>query len=354
MKIMDRYILRILGVSLANTLGIFLGMMVIHRFFSVIELAVSQSLDLWETSKLLLWSLPLAFFYALPISMLVAVLLTFGKFTGEQESVAALAAGISRARLALVPIVLSFILGAVAIPVNAVYVPRSYLHFDSVGFGSTIDPIKALPAGRVSRLKDRFLCVGEIDADAHRLKRFFAVLPPSDVNLPENGTPLVLVARAGTWRMDERDVALELTDGSIEELSPADTNARHRSTFRECRFFIPLPRDRSTHPKRLTIAELLERGKTEHWIELSRRFGSAAAIPLFVLCAMPLVLRARSTGRRTSARGAVLYAFGIYFAYWILAFGAEVLVEKGWSLAVLGGPYALLAAGGSLLWVMRR
>lgn len=364
MKTFDRYLIRMIFASFIAVLGIFVGLLLIHQIYKIVEISVKQSLSLEDTLPLFLWAFPPAILYAAPISILVATLVSIGKLAGDNELTALLAAGISRKRIAIAPIVCGFVLGAVTCYNNAVLVPSSYVYFDNVGFGVGIDPIKTLQPGKIGQFKGRLLAVGEIDVERNRFQRLFAVLPSQDLQKAESAGRLVLVAAEGTWRMGDTAVILQLRHGSMETISgiSSEKASPRNMSFGSFNWNMSLPSDRSHHPKRLSLSELLERFRDEagmtrpdHAIELSRRFGTAIISPLFVFCALPILLRARGSVRRAAARGSMVHGFTIYFLYWILTFGAELLVE-GYSFpeTVLVLPYILLAGLGSLLWIVRR
>ncbi|MBL4888975.1 MAG: LptF/LptG family permease, partial [Candidatus Lindowbacteria bacterium] len=204
MKIVSRYISRVMLTSFLSVLGIFVGLLFIHRLFKIIELAIKQSLGIFETLPLFLWAFPPVLLYSIPISALSAVLVTFGKMAGDNETTAALAAGISRKQLAATPIYFALILSVFAFVNNVFLVPSSYVYFDNIGFGVGIDPIKALKPGRISRMKSRMLSIETIQPEDHRFTKLFAILPSRDIGGEEKGGGRVLLlAERGTWHMSQ-------------------------------------------------------------------------------------------------------------------------------------------------------
>ncbi|MEK8022738.1 MAG: LptF/LptG family permease [Candidatus Hydrogenedentota bacterium] len=354
MKIIDRYLLKILLHGFSAALGIVAGLLILQRLYKIIELAITRSLDGFQTVSLILWTLPLVFFYSLPLASIVGTLLTFGRLSGDSELHAAMAAGISRKRLALYPTVFAAIIAILALLNNMVLMPLGYVRFDSIGFGVGIDPMQALRPGIVERIAGRHVLVGAIDPDNKTFRQLLTVIPSEDVGRKEGGSRLVCLAREGSWEIEGGSIKLFLGAGSIRELN--DTGGPwHVMKFSEYSLHLPLPRDRSTHPKRLTAMQLLTQPKREHDIEFARRALEAIAIPLLVLCAIPLAIPSGASAARSGGtRGAIFVTLLLYFLYWIFNFGSDSIVAK-YSLSplALAIPHVLLAVLAASLWKRR-
>lgn len=351
MKIWDRYVLGMLVHGFLTALGIIAGLLVLQRFYRIVELAVTRSLDPLQVISLLLWVFPLILFHALPIAMLVGTLLAFGRLAADSELIAAMAAGIGRRRAARYPLYFALALSLVALVNNVWLMPAAYVAFDSVGFGVGIDPMKALKPGTVERVAGRMLTVDAIEPERQTFRGLLAVVPAEDAGGTEGSAErLVLAAASGSWIKLENELALSLEHGSVRNLSPGV--AGRVLSFASYRLRLPLPMDRSPHPKRKSLFELIENPVREHLMELGRRIFGAGAIPLLAFCAIPLALpRGPAHGRGSGARGALIFAFIVYLAYWLSAFGAEALIQQyELSPLFLGTPLAALALVGSWLW----
>lgn len=356
MTLLDRYLGRLQMITFINTLGILTGILIIQRLFKVMELASMFSLDLFQTLSLIAWSLPIAFFFSVPIALLAGTLLALGKLAGDNEIVAARAAGVSRARLSLGVLAFSAFLALVMTVNNLWLMPQSYVELDNVGFGVGIDPIKALEPNRISRFGNRLLAVRGIDRENRRIRRLFAVLPASDFGGSGAASGrVVLLAADGRWRQRDNHILFQLERGSILELNPAGAPLRRAFAFSTFDFALPLPTDRSPHPKRLPVSELLTDPTPPKVVELSRRLGGAWVMPFFALCALPLAYDVSGARRRGKSRGVVLYAVLIYFVHWLAAFSVESLTEEGvLPYPFLLAPYLALAAVGAFFWTVKR
>ncbi len=329
-RVLDRYVFRIYLHGFVAALSIIAGLLIIHRFYKIMELAVSRSLDIAQILELVAWVLPLILFHSLPISAIIASLLTFGRLAGDSELIAMLSAGVTRVRAAAFPLAFSFLLALFAIFNNAVLVQRAYLQFDNVGFGVGLDPVRAMQPGVVERLGGRHICLTSIDRDRQVFHGLLALVPASDaggVTSAANSDDRWLVtASSGRWIFAPPWVTLDLDTGAIRSLSAG--LAGPVLGFGRYTLHLPLPVDRSTHPKRLTLEELWTKPSRANDLEVARRFLGALAIPPLALCAIMMAFPVGGGGRTGSGRGAVGYAFLLYLLYWLLSFGAESLVDK--------------------------
>lgn len=353
MKLVDRYVTKTIFSVLISFSGILVGLLLLHRLYRIVDLAVARGLNLLETAQLMMWAFPIAFLYALPLATLAAVLLALGKFSADEEMTACLAAGISRFRIAMVPLLLALVLAGGSLINNVVLIPESYRFFDRIGFGVGIDPFKALTPGQLARVAGRFFSVEEIDVETKQLSGLFAVLPIGDIGLAGGEGDVVLVARDGKWRFSGNSLLLDLQTGTA--MQSGETLRRRTFTFNELQIEIPFPMIISTDAKRLSMDKLLERGGAGDHIELVRRVGGAVSIPLLAFCGIPFVIRSRGAVRKTSARGAAVYAVFIYFFFWLFQIVAErfYLAEpaENW---ILAAPYAALFLAGAVTWRMLR
>lgn len=349
-KVLDRYIFRIYLHAFAAALGIIAGLLIIHRFYKIMELAVSRSLDLAQILELVGWVIPLILFHSLPITAIIASLLTFGRLAGDSELIATLSAGVSRVRAAAGPLLFSFALAAFALYNNALLVQRAYLQFDNVGFGVGIDPVRSMQPGVVERLSGRHVALGRIDRDRQVFDGLLAVVPASDAGGQEASAARWLVtAASGRWVFAPPWVTLDLDSGSLRPLAAGPSGPV--LGFGRYTIHLPLPIDRSTHPKRLTLEELWNTPSRNHDLEIARRFLGALAIPALSLCAIMMAFPVGGGGRTGSGRGAVGHAFLLYLLYWLLSFGAESLVDK-YALhpLVLAAPLVVLTLIAVSLW----
>lgn len=354
MRIFDRYVLGMTLQGFFGALGIISGLLIIQRFYRIIEMAVTRSLSLFEIIDLVLWTLPMILFHAVPVSLLLGVLLGVSRLVNDSEFCALLAAGVGKVRLAVAPLALGLLAGLFALVNGLWLLPASYVRFDEVGQGIGIDPMRALGSGTMERVAGAHIGVGALAPEAARFERFVAIVPGSLLGAAPASARYLILARAGVWSIEPERLTLRLDDGTATELAPAAASRSLR--FGRYTLHLPLLRPQPSDPKRMASAALLAAAEARHLAELLRRVLAAMAAPLFVLIAIPLSLphgppRGRRGGPRVVLRRAVL----VYFGFWSLSFLAEVLVERyATPLHFLALPHGLLLGCALLLWRRHR
>lgn len=101
------------------TLGVFTFVLLLGNVLKeVLPLLVSGQASVWMAGEFVGLLIPYVWLYALPISVLAAILLSFGRFSADHELTAARASGISLLALTLPVLVLSLVLCGVCAWIN--------------------------------------------------------------------------------------------------------------------------------------------------------------------------------------------------------------------------------------------
>ncbi|MEY2465519.1 MAG: lipopolysaccharide export system permease protein [Verrucomicrobiota bacterium] len=115
----------------------------------ILPLLVSGQATVWLIAKAFALLIPFVLGFALPMAMLTAVLLTFGRFSADQELTAARASGVSLLSLISPIIILSLLLCGVSAWMNLEVAPRCRVAYNELRFSlkAAIATAK-LPEGR--------------------------------------------------------------------------------------------------------------------------------------------------------------------------------------------------------------
>jgi lipopolysaccharide export system permease protein len=108
MKIIDRYILREHIGPFTLGLVVLTFILIMNRVFELVDLIVGKGLDVITVLEIFALSLPFILALTIPMSVLVAVLMAFGRFSQDTEVIAFKASGINFVRL-LAPVIGAFV-----------------------------------------------------------------------------------------------------------------------------------------------------------------------------------------------------------------------------------------------------
>src|ERR1017187_8815109 len=95
MRILSRYILKEFLANLVLGLVIFTFVLLLDRLFELVDLLLNKGVGFYLTFKLLFLLLPSSLSLTLPMSTLLAVLLTFGRLSENNEITAVRASGLA-------------------------------------------------------------------------------------------------------------------------------------------------------------------------------------------------------------------------------------------------------------------
>ncbi len=101
-QILDRYVLRQMSVHFLSGNALFIALLSAgDLLFRLARMWLQQGLSGWKAITIFIYSLPSFFVYVFPMAVLLAVLLTVGRMSGDSEIVALRAGGVSLRRLTL-------------------------------------------------------------------------------------------------------------------------------------------------------------------------------------------------------------------------------------------------------------
>jgi LPS export ABC transporter permease LptG/LPS export ABC transporter permease LptF len=131
-QLVDTYILTNFFFYFAILLGSFVAMTQIYTFFELLSDIVRHKIPLAEVFTYLAFLTPKLIYDTLPVSVLVAVLVTFGVLTKQNEVIAFRACGVSLHRLALPILLTSVLLSGALFAFDHYIVPGANLRQDAL------------------------------------------------------------------------------------------------------------------------------------------------------------------------------------------------------------------------------
>src|ERR1700733_5237518 len=129
MKILSRYILREFLGNLLLGLLIFTFVLLLDHLFELADLLLNKGVGIVLTLKLLFLLLPSSLSLTLPMSTLLAVLLTFGRLSENNEITAIRASGLAAWNYSKTPLIAALVTVLFLIPFNTLWAPRAHASF---------------------------------------------------------------------------------------------------------------------------------------------------------------------------------------------------------------------------------
>jgi len=360
MKILRDYFLKEFLGPLFLSLGVISFVMVLVGNLKMIaDLVINKGVDIYSVGKLFLFMMPYIVTYALPISVLIAVLISLGRLSSDNEIVAIRASGINLLRLINPLLVIGLILSLALTIFNDR--SASYAHYayrkvlKEIGIKR---PAAAFEEGVfINSFQNYILFIYRVDQKKNKLNNIRIYEPR------ENGPTRTIIAKSGEFITDPEKgtVKLKLIDGTSDEPDPNNPTSFYKLNFKT--YFMNLnltqaqDKDKITKkPKDMTIQELkneVARLESENIVatplvtEINEKIALAFSCFVFMLLGSSLAIITRRREKSINIGLAVL----VMVAYYPLFIGCEALgIQEYLSPAIaMWIPNALFAIIGIIL-----
>jgi lipopolysaccharide export system permease protein len=358
MRILDRYILRGMLISMLTVLTVMTFVMSLGAVLKLTGL-IARGVPAMPILRLFLAGLPASLIFTLPISALVSSLLVFGRLSADGEITAMRASGVSLRRIIIPPLAIGAVLAVACVIINDRIAPRA--HFEQRRTGRELiamASMELLEEGRFIRQFDGLaIYVGRKNGANMETIRIYDSRTPGrlrtidaasgTVRMGTNGTDIILELkqvqvdpvledRPGAGYMESWPIVIPNTKkGYSSALTDYDmTFSELRDRVDDTPRFFPAMAPKDLAVQRMTFL-----------IELHRRWVLSLACVAFVALGVPLGIKAH---RRESSVG-VAISLGVVFIFhmFILAAGSLARVPEVQPHLILWVPVAvsLILAG---------
>ena len=334
-RILDRYLIREIVVPFAIALLVLTFLLMVQPIIQRGESFIAKGVEFTIVARALWALVPAALSLTIPMSVLMGILVGFGRLSADREFVAFHACGVSLLRL-LRPVMLVAGVAAAATAYQLIEaLPRENKRFQEIAAQVMIDRIDHEVTPRVffEEFRERVIYVRELPPDGGWREVFVA-----DTSRP--GERTVFVAREGRIRLNRelRQVHLELTDGSSHRTSVGRPEVYERTEFE--RIVINLESDRvfrDSLPRgapemtmaelRTAIADADARGGTANYerFMLQYKLSLPMSCPVLALIALGLGASSRKGGRL----GSFVLGTGVILVYYVLFYGLRSMALGG-------------------------
>jgi LPS export ABC transporter permease LptF len=335
MRIINRYILKELGGPFMGALLVSTFILAAGNIMQTADMVMNKGVELLQVIQIFLLFLPYVLIFTIPISVLGAILLGFGRLSGDNEITALRTSGVSIRRLIFPVIVCGFIISLFNVPLNDRILPQSEFAarklIKSVGIKH---PAAMLEPGTFVRgFKNYIIFI-------HGVKG--TVLEDIRIYEPQENKPTrSIVAKRGEIIVErgENTVKLKLEDGTADEIVPDKPDEYYKLSFKE--YFMTLnmeegfetskmekkPREKSIKELSSDIAAFRKKGVSAIplEVELHKKIALAFSNLVFVLVGIPLAI---TTHRREKFVGFGL-AILLFLVYWGIMLTGIALSIRG-------------------------
>jgi LPS export ABC transporter permease LptF/LPS export ABC transporter permease LptG len=362
MRTLDRYVIREVVSPFLIGLLVFTFVLIIPFIIELAETLIAKGVP-WQTLLLLMATLlPQALGLTIPMALLIALLVAFGRLSGDREIVAMMACGVSPFRLMRPLSVVALITWAATSWVLLYAIPDANQAYREITMRLVADRAEGEVRPRVffEDFPNMVLYVGDVPPTGG-----WVDVMAADTRDP--GQPILYLAKRGRMLVsrEERTIQMVLEDGTRHTTRPDNpTNyevVRYESILVSLDPESVFPRNGPARGDReLTIAELQQRADelvrnndSPHnpLMEIHKKFSIPAACWVFTLIGLAL----GATNRRDGKLASFVLGIGVILVYYVLMYLGQSLA-KGHVLSpwlAMWLPNLVLGAVGAFLLYRR-
>ena len=348
MSILDRYLIRQIIPPFLLALGLFTFALAILPTLESTRLLLAKGVPLAKVGLLLILLLPSALSLTIPMALLTGVLMALGRLSGDRESVALVACGVSPLRVLRPLLVVGVLVGGIDLYVLVRAVPDANQLWQQITFQHLTEHTAAEIRPRVffERFPNKVLYIRDTQADG----TWSGVLL-ADTSKPGR-PPVITLAESGRLVIDKtaKSVRLELTNKS--QYIPGDAGGRlyaygdsqsasmdvdAASVFGSAQI-MPGIREKTYSQLRAGIEDKRRNGIPPHQeiMQIQQMFSFPVACLVFVIVGLALGLNTRKEGRLAG----LTLGLAVILSYWAVMALAEAWVK---GIARTGEPVEIQA-----------
>jgi lipopolysaccharide export system permease protein len=362
MRVITRYTLKELGGPFLGALFVLTIILAAGNIIQTADMVMNKGVAITQVARVFLYFLPYVLIFTIPISVLAAVLLGFGRLSGDNELTAIRTSGISLRKVIFPVLVCGVLISLANVPLNDRILPESEFAarklLQKIGMQNPSALIE--PGIFVKGFQDYIIFVHNKRGD---------ILEDIRIYQPREGKPTrTIVAKTGriTPLPDETGVRMELMNGSADEISPESPDDFYKISFQNYQMTLNLDKvvdidsiqkkAREKSMKELT-REIEKMGSLVNVVPLRVEFHKKLALSfsnlVFVLVGVPLAI---NTHRREKFVGFAM-AIVLFLVYWGIMLGGIAFAIRGtipaWA-GVWSANIILAALGGVLFYKLLR
>ncbi len=336
LRILDRYVLRELVAPFTLSLLLLTFALEIPPILQYGETLIAEGASWDIVVRVLATLVPQALGITIPMALLVGMLITLGRLSGDREIVAMEACGVSLGRLLRPLLLFGLVATAATTYVMIVALPFANQAFREITF-------KLLMTRGETKIKPRVFYT-EFPNLVIKVREVTPGVGWTDVQVYENSAPnqpKTYLAKKGRLILDEakRTVQMVLLDGTHHSVNLDDPVKYEQGTFAQTTLVIdpesvfprtgPMkgPTEMTIAELKVEMAELMKQHIYPHnqIMAWQKKYSIPAACIAFMLVALGMGVSHRRDGRLA----AFVLGIGVVFVYWVLMYMSEAVAKAG-------------------------
>lgn len=339
-------------------IAVFIFILLMAQALRYTEFVLIHGVGLGVVGQIMMY-LSISFLPALlPMSLLFAVIMTYGRLSNDSEMVALKASGLSMTSIGLPAVLLSIVVTLVSAQTSFHLAPWGNRQFELL-----VSKVGSTKAGATIRegtfsegFFDKVVYANEVDSKSGELKSVFIY------DESQGEVPLTIIAKKGLIVQDPTNtnaVLIRLFEGDIHRKSESHTKIKFETY--DLRMSDPIRIEtREKSAPSLTIEEiskkidnggLLEDEQRTLQAEFHKRWAISIVCLIFGVLGVGL---GTNTNRRNQKAGGMIVCLGVIIVYWVLYVTAEGMARSGqWpAWLAIWTPNALFAI--FTAWTLKR
>ncbi|MFH1837218.1 MAG: LptF/LptG family permease [Candidatus Omnitrophota bacterium] len=335
MKIISRYLIKELGYPFLASLLISTVILAAGNIIQTADMIMNKGVEFFQVAKIFFLFLPYVLIFTIPISVLSAVLLGFGRMSGDNEVTTLRTSGISLYEVIFPVLICGMLISMLSIPLNDKILPESEFAarrlLKRIGIrhpGAMLEP-----GVFVKGFKNYIIFIHSVNGN---------VLEDVRIYQPREDKPTrTIVAKKGLMiSLPEEDkVKLHLSDGTADEVTADKPDEFYKLSFKD--YYMTLSLDNAVDIKSIqkkarekNIKELLADMKDLKRdnvdviplrIELHKKLALAFSSIVFIIIGIPLAI---TTHRRERFIGFGM-AICVFLMYWGIMLSGIAFAIRG-------------------------
>jgi lipopolysaccharide export system permease protein len=358
-KILHRYIFSELAGPFALGLFVFTFLLLMQKIMPLVDMLVNKGVTFGEVSSLIWYLLPSFLVLTLPMSILLAILISLGKFSSDAELMAMKASGVSLYQM-LPPFVLLCVAGFFFTNALTLYLlPKGNYAFrtELVNIAKKHSDTDLEAGIFIDNFEGFVLYINSFDKDDNKVHGIFII----DKRDPKQQT--IIVGNTATIFADQNDTTIlfKLENGTIHRFDPKSLNYQY-ALFNNYDMNVPLQDINDEGDFKLKYKEMdfsalwnlsgERRAKKLSDVAVNMEMSKRLAFPFACLVFGILGVSVGSFWRRGGRSYGFILSIVIVFCYYLLLSMGENLAKTGWAFAFTGVwlPNILLGTAGTYLF----